>query len=452
MKKQRCILCVITFFLFQGCTNFLDKNPQMSLVIPSTLDDLQSILDDYDNLAMDPTVGEISADDYFLIDNDWRSLSSEGHRRTYTWEKDYLFGTSTASDWLNVYRNVYAANTVLEKITNIPRNERNNQEWDNVKGQAFFLRARSFLSIAAIWVLSYDGINSNETLGIPLRLESDFNIPSYRSTLEQTYKTILGDLEQAILLLPERGIHVSRASKAAAFALRARTALFMREYETCYFSANECLKIKNDLMDYNSLDPQPTYPVSQFNKEVIYVSYIATPQPINPSRAKVDSLLYKQYDSRDLRRTIFFRDNKNGTFSFKGSYQGNITLFSGLATDEVYLMRAECNLRLGRINDALKDINVLLKSRWNNHYEFKPVEITDPTELLNLILLERRKSLLMRGIRWPDVKRLNKEGRNISMARTIQGIHAVLEANDLRFALPIPEQIIELSGMEQNPR
>lgn len=51
-----------------------------------------------------------------------------------------------------------------------------------------------------------------------------------------------------------------------------------------------------------------------------------------------------------------------------------------------------------------------------------------------------------------DIKRLNKEGANITLTRTLNNSVYELLPNDLRSALPIPEDIISLSGMEQNRR
>lgn len=453
--KNKTYLFFICFFasFFTGCSSFLDERPRKSLVVPSSLEDLQAILDDYNNQVNDPAYGEISADDYFLTTSDWKSISNEGYRRAYVWEKDYLFGTGTATDWLDVYRNVYAANTVLEKIEEIEYETKDNKKWNDIKGQAFFLRARSFLSIASIWTSAYDSKSAKETLGIPLRMDPDFNKPSKRSSLEETYSVIIGDLKNAEALLPINPIHPTRASKPAALALLARTYLFMRNYEKCWIAANECLELKNDLIDYNELEATDSYPIPQFNEEVIYVSHIATPAPINPSRAKIDSTLYNLYHDYDRRKKMFFQDNLDSTFGFKGSYQGNITLFSGLATDEVYLMRAECALRKGEINEALEDLNTLLKMRLDSQAEgAETLSIYDSDALLDRILLERRKELLMRGIRWPDIKRLNLEGRNIILKRKIEDQIIELLPNDPRYALPIPEQIIGLTDMEQNPR
>ena len=81
-----------------------------------------------------------------------------------------------------------------------------------------------------------------------------------------------------------------------------------------------------------------------------------------------------------------------------------------------------------------------------------PVIAFDDEDALDKILIERRKQLLMRDLRWMDIKRLNKEGANISLRRTVNGITYSLQPNDNKFALPLPETIIRISGMTQNPR
>src|SRR5690606_20155507 len=102
------------------------------------------------------------------------------------------------------------------------------------------------------------------------------------------------------------------------------------------------------------------------------------------------------------------RVNANGTVTFKGSYMGNSSLYNGLSLNEVYLMKAEANARRNNIEVAMASLNTLLEKRWVAG-TFTPSVISSKEEALQLILAERRKELLMRGLRWIDIKRLNKE-------------------------------------------
>jgi tetratricopeptide (TPR) repeat protein len=308
------------------------------------------------------------------------------------------------------------------------------------------------LNLSQIWTKVYDPATASADLGLPLRLDIDYNIPSVRSSLKTTYERIILDLQDAITLLPVEALHPSRPSRLAALALLARTYLFMGEYEKCLQYSDQFLKLKSDLLDFNTLSAAATFPLPEFNKEVVFASYMPTPAPLNISRARVDSTLYRSYVNGDLRKTIFFRDNKNGSFGFRGSHMGNLAPYSGVAVDELYLMRAECYARAGNTVAALSDLNTLLKSRWNKSMVFTPLTAPNSGEALKLILTERRKELLMRGLRWSDLKRLNRDGAGIIISRKINSTVYTLPPNDLRYALPFPEDVIALTGMPQNPR
>ena len=82
---------------------------------------------------------------------------------------------------------------------------------------------------------------------------------------------------------------------------------------------------------------------------------------------------------------------------------------------------------------------------------FNPYTASSAQSALALILTERRKELIFRNLRWMDIKRLNKEGANIWLKRIVAGQTYTLPANDNRFALALPSDIISMTGMPQNP-
>src|SRR5690606_32955981 len=133
--------------------------------------------------------------------------------------------------------------------------------------------------------------------------------------------------------------------------------------------------------------------------------------PLNSSRANISYDLLDLYDDIDIRKEAFFREKSEGIWAFKGGYHGqtNNTFFNGLATDELYLIVAECHARNGDVAKSLEALNYLLKHRLRST-SFQPLIIGDPDVLLTYVLEERRKELLMRGIRWTDLRRLNRYG------------------------------------------
>lgn len=446
------ILCLLPLLcLGAGCESFLDGKPDKQQVVPATLADLQALLDNSSVIHdSDPSVSEISADTYYLTEEDWASLTEE-YRRVYTWEKDNLFAPGSTNNWAYSYRPVYTANTVLENTALIDRHATNQAQWNNVRGQALFTRGKSFLQIAGIWALAYEENTAATDLGIPLRLTTDFSAKSTRASLGETYARILSDLQEAVTLLPATQVHPVRPSRPAAYALLARTCLYMRRYDAAAAYADSALQLHSALLDFNTLNTAATYPFRGENREIMTRSIMRVPAPLNVSRGKIISELYHSYAEDDLRKTAYFRDNKNGTYGFKGSYEGAANLFSGIATDEVYLVRAEALARLGRVESAMENLNTLLVTRWRTG-TFIPFAAATPQEALALILQERRKELLMRGLRWMDLKRLNKEGAGLTLTRTLNGRTYTLPPNDPRYALPIPEDVVALSGIQQNPR
>lgn len=459
IKTRNILIIFITFFALTGCKKFLDMKSDSMLVIPDTPGALQALLDNFAKTNRnDNSASEASADDYYLSQADFNT-QPENYKRMYTWEKSNFFGNTT-NDWSNAYDNVFIANTVLDNVGNIKRTVTNESGLNDIKGQALFLRSKAFLEIATVWSLAYDQQTASTDLGIPLRLSADITESISRSNTQATYDKILTDLKEAGNLLVTTPFHPFRASKPAAFALLARTYLSMRQYDSCSKYANMCLQLKSTLLDYNSpsINPAAVYPFGALlydNPEIIYASRMLTANILSNTKAKMDSLLYKSYSIDDLRRTVYFSANAGinaGTFRFKGSLDGIAQLFSGVTTAEVYLMRAECFARKGMVPEALTDLNLLIKNRWKKNTTLPIFSPATSAEALKLVLTERRKELVMRGLRWMDIKRLNKEGANIALKRNVNSQESLLAPNGIRYALPIPEDVISISGMSQNPR
>ncbi|HEX7904904.1 MAG TPA: RagB/SusD family nutrient uptake outer membrane protein [Chitinophagaceae bacterium] len=448
------ILGLISTSLFAiSCRKFLDQKPNDALTIPQSLKDLQALLDNAAvmNNAVFDGLGEGSADNYYITDANWTSLSSEADKAVYAWG-DEIFFDYFPNEWSKAYRVVNFSNLVLETLNKIEKSTVNEFDWQNVKGAALFYRARVFLNLVANWGKAYDPTTSSVDLGIPLRLSSDFNPPSVRLMVAQCYDQILRDLSEASGLLPVNGGHVFRPCKPAAFALLARTYLSMRNYVAAGDYADSSLKYFNVLLNYKDVNKTANFPFPQFNKEVIFHSVITLPQNLTNTRAVIDSNLYSSYETTDIRKIAFFRSNGNGTFGFKGSYNGSIILFDGIACDEVYLTRAECFARNGNLTKALNDLNALLVTRYEPN-TFINFTSNNQGDIIRKILLERRKQLLMRNIRWQDLKRLNMEAEHkISIKRKLNGTEYILLPNDNKYSLPLPGYILNLTGMPQNPR
>ncbi|WP_159523725.1 RagB/SusD family nutrient uptake outer membrane protein [Sunxiuqinia indica] len=450
MRRFTPLLLLFLLGMIACNEDFLDTKPDKKLVVPSTLNDLQSMLDYFDvHNANMVGMGELSSDDYYILYDRWNALRSEYMKNGYIWAREIWEG-STSIDWNNRYQQVFYVNYVLEGLEKMDQTE-NLIQWNTLKGSALFFRAHAFYQLAQVFCAPFDQSASNEGDGLPLRLSSDLNVHVGRATVKQTYDRILADLLQALALLPESSPYKTRPVKAAAYALLSRVHLTMQDYDNALTYADSALKSNYKLLDYNQLDLTASYPMERYNSEVIFHSRITRYSTLSSSRLIVDSLLFRSYAEEDIRKAAWFRPVGEG-YTFRGSYCGSLQIFNGLAIDECYLTKAECLARAGLVSEALSTLNELLATRYESG-GFTPLSADTQTEALELILRERRKELLLRAIRWTDLRRLNLNPSTAkTLYRQLNGTIYQLEPNSPNYTLPIADDVIQLSDIPQNIR
>lgn len=435
-----------------GCEEFLDAKPNTNLVVPDNLEDLRALLDnDVAVMGQDPSLHEISAGDFQTDEQVVPNLTLV-NRNAYLWADD-IFENTNSWDWQRPYQQIFYSNVVLDQLSSIIPPQADIPEWKDLKGAALFYRAYSLFNLARMFTMPYVEETSSSMLGLPIKLESNVNIPSERATLKETFSRILLDLEEAKDLLHERPVIKTRPSGHAVFAMLARVYHYMRDYENALLFSEKALAINGQLMDYNLINPQPPRPFTRLNEEVIFNSYFITNGTLIANPGHIDKELYQFYHVNDLRRLLFFNQpNVRGQASFRGNYMGDIRFFSGLANDEMLLIQAESSARLGDMPKALNSLNRLLKNRYLTG-TFVALKESVQVELIQIILQERRKQLVYRGLRWGDLKRLSGELEfEVTLQRTVNGESYILPPGDVRMAFPIPQNEIQLSGLIQNPR
>ena len=448
--------------------HFLDKKPSTLLLVPTSLSDFQQLLDYTNVFNLVPVLGEVSADNYYVSYAAWQAMTPL-ENRSYTWSKDIYNGQGTQQDWNTPYQQVFYANVVLDGLKKMTPSPDSVALYDALKGAALFLRAFAFYNLAQLFAPVYDNATATSDLGIPLRLSSSIDTLSARSTVQATYGQILTDLQTAEGLLPtgSPGKTLNRPVQVAAQALLARVYLSMRNYAVARTYADRALQTYATLIDYNTLDSTKAVPIGLLNPETLYqasflgvniqgATYFSSISGAYTTTL-VDSNLLRSYDPNDLRRVIYYRTKTHDSTRYlKGSYAGSIYPFGGLAVDELLLIRAEGAARAGDGNAAIDDINTLLGKRWRTG-KFSGYHVASAGEALDTVLLERRKELAFRGLRWTDLRRLNKEGANITLMRILPGptdtIKYTLAPNTLNYTLPIPPDVLSLNkAIQQNPR
>lgn len=435
---------------------FLDVKPDKALLVPETLDDIQALLDDNDNVInISPGLTEVSADNYTSTDAAYNALRTDLEKTAYIWSPQ-TEQLSNVADWDVPFKQIFYANVALEALGKISVNPLNSLEVNSLKGAALFIRSHALYNLSQEFAAPYDAKTAPQLPGIPIRLTSNVNERKGRGTLAETYQRMIDDLKEALVLLPQVSSYKSRPTKAAAYGLLARIYLQMDDYENAGSAANSALNLTGKLLDYNSLDAAAARPfpvaLPNANDEVVYYTRMQAFTLLSSTASAIDASLYNSYHNNDLRKTAFFMSRAGGIFTFKGHYSGSGDRFGGIATDELYLIRAECYARKGNSSEAMKDLNTLLEKRWKKG-TFSAFTASNADDALKQILIERRKELLFRGIRWSDLRRLNKDPKfAVTLTRKVNGETFTLPPNDKRYTLLIPQREIAGSGIKQNPR
>jgi hypothetical protein len=464
--KQKLIYFLVATLFICSCKKYLDELPDKKLAVPQSLIEFQQLLDNNTTMIQgNIALGELGADNYYLPYTFWQSRIPTA-RNSFIWATDIFEGTNN-SDWENAYKRIYISNVVLDEMKNIEINESNIIDYNLIKGTALFYRALNTYLLEETFGNPYKPSSSGSDLGIPLKLTSNFTEHSERASVETVYEQIINDLLDAKELLPNN-VQIAarnRPCRPAAFALMARVYLTMQDYKNAANYTDSCLILYNTLLDYNNQTAtatsstvaiSATRPFSQApndNIEVLFQAYMDSYGVLTSTTTIADTLLYSSYNISDLRKSAFYHLNTTtNTRYFKGHYTGLSFPFSGIATNEVYLIKAECLARLGQTNEAMNTLNILLKNRWKAGL-FNPLTAANSEEALLKILQERRKELVFRGLRWIDLRRLNQDNRfAITLTRQLNGQIYTLEPGNSKYVYPIPDNEIQLSGFQQNQR
>jgi len=444
------LLILFACALQASCKKYLDEKKSQLLAVPTTLKDLQALLDNQ-------SFNGASAEGLEFLADNWYYNSARWNAETITTRTAYLWNGTPASNygyWSGPYNAIYQCNFVLDLLPGIAISASERTNYDNIKGTAMFYRSLLFYQIAQAFCKPYSATAGVDP-GIVLRTTSAIEAKSTRATVEQTYRQIIADLKLAAELLPRTVPFATRPTDLCCFALLARVYLLMGDYANAGIYADKVLAEKNILLDYASLQPanSPELPPITDNPEILFIKkeYMTF---LEPSNNNVDTILYRSFNDNDLRKKVFFQNGSN--LYWKGCYVWDYTgirhaVFNGLAIDEMYLIRAECKARQGGKDEAMADLNTLLQKRWKSG-TFTNLVAADANDALNKVLEERRKELAFRGLRWPDLRRFNLGGAGITLKRVVNNTTYTLPPNDNRWVLLIPDEEIARSGIAQNPR
>ncbi|WP_343330740.1 RagB/SusD family nutrient uptake outer membrane protein [Polaribacter staleyi] len=514
MKTYKLILLIlINVLFFVGCEEYLDEAPSKSNgVIPSTVQDLEGLLNDRNTFVAENANEIIAASDDYGLNSNYFDVDPQEYNISLihdaTWNNEFP-AFSEFHIWEGEWEKIFTANLVLEALDLV---EGNADDKANLKAEAHFIRAYSYFLLANTYCLALKG-NESE-LGLPIKVSTSFEESLERVSLEQTYNFITSDVEEALKItrrLEEKNGYkrIWRASTAAVNAFAARYYLALHDYDKAEQYAQNSLDEHNTLRNLNTDvnlvsqiqnierdgDPSTTetatllYPnfLGRFSggeDKYIWEEFYYDREMVNnlgelyPSNDLLN--LYDQ--SNDLRFQYFMVENHsyvrgadgidNPLFSQTGYTDvvgSSSRTISGPSVPEMYLIVAECQVRKGNFASGLAMANILRRTRMDNSAPTSAIDLSASSqqEALTKILNERRRELPF-VLRWYDLKRYNSNDDasddvdNLTRSfypysqLAVDGSSSVqvytLPKNSHGYARPIPNNDIVTSGgiLKQN--
>ncbi len=206
------VLTICLFALAACSEQFLEKKPDKALLVPSSLNDYQALLDNINVFNNAPALGQIAGDDFYISDAGWQGLSVL-EQNTYTWQKDVYGGTLMISDWNVPYQQVFYANVVLDGLASLDVNPGEQATYETLHASALFYRALALYGLTQTFTPGYDPASAGATLGIPVRLHADVEKPSLNLNLSSAmsrFFQILPSRQPSFRRCPQTGTGLVR--------------------------------------------------------------------------------------------------------------------------------------------------------------------------------------------------------------------------------------------------
>ena len=268
--------------------------------------------------------------------------------------RTFMTGRVLVSDWDIPYQQVFYANTVLQGLAGIQTG------FDGSGGMEYAERLGACFAGLLPFSISRNFLPSlyDSATAAKRSRDTDPAQPGYQC------KDDPGEHAGQLCADPERsevaeGLlpaaipvnNLNRPSRAGGPGTFCTNLSECRRLYGCWEYADSVLQDYPYLLDYNSVPPgiipicETIWPKS-FTRVTSRNREMAICWKGSFAGCIIDTNLIASYAANDLRPSVYYF-RKGSSYTLNGSYSGTVFPFSGLATDELYLIRAECSARAG---------------------------------------------------------------------------------------------------------
>ena len=388
-----------------------------------------------------PLYGDIIADNVFISTQNSNRYIAE-FNYTYTNTNADMLGT-----WGEAYKAILRANNIINASVAPSANA------NQLKGEALTMRAIMYFNLINWFAKQYVVDPNGE--GVPLVLSYDPFVKPGRAKVSEVYAQIDKDLGDALGLLTASK-NSSYVIKYVVRALQSRVALFKGDWNAAKTAALDVvnnggytLATAANLFNYWK-NPAPVSnkleTIFEITNDAVNnngtnaLAYFYDQAGYGDAISSDD--LYNQYSATDARKGLFITGTRaSQTVRIVNKYQNTSNAADKddvkvIRYAEVLLTLAEAYYHLGDEVNATLYLNMLAKQRDPSFAGYT----STGAQLLNDIILERRKELAFEGMRYLDLQRLQLDVVRVNINNNYVGVTPLtLAVNSFRRIFPIPQ-------------
>lgn len=361
--------------------------------------------------------------------------------------------------WNSIYRRILIANVIEDKMSEFDDDPAGVKQ--RLIGEVKFIRAMSYFNLINLYAAPYTTAEeAKNQLAVPINSASSIDIINYkRAKMDEVCALIEQNLIESInyLKIGEERNSKFRPSIDAARLYLTRYYLYTKQWAKVVEVANECLSETNrsimtlslmgefagDRGILNSANPSVIFSWGK-SKNRDFASY---GNSNNRGRFIVSADLLSKFEAGDERKNNFFQDRDGISFlpfkydPYTNDDKDRAIYTNTLRIEEVYLNRAEANIELGNINDAIADINKVRRERITSNPDISASDVATATQILRD---EKRKEFCFEGVRWFDIRRWNLSITHVYQDFSDPNSKTTfkLEAGSPNYIMPLPLNLI----------
>ena len=451
MRKFLILLPIILCVYLSSCRGYVEVDQPGVRTLKYT-SDFQYLLNNVNTFEYAYTLPLLSSDDIDINSTSILNNLTDDNKQVYTWADYFYTSSQTDVNWSNLYNQIYNCNAITDKV--LSSQGGTDAEKKGIYAEALMQRAYAYHTLMNMYSPIYQESTADATLGVPLLLTPDLYASLKRPTARTVYNQIISDIREALPNLPVSPTNVIHPGQTAAYALLARTYLYMQKYDSAGVNAQKALDRQSTLLDLQTLTTG-TLP-KRLNDPEIILSKVASFYTLLPLSSKLINL----FSTTDLRYSLYTVDGGsslvNPKFTGRAFYRNKSIgedINVGLSVPEMMLIKAESLVRKGQYNDGIQVLNDLRKMRFKTA-DYVDLSAQSASEALKIVIEERRRELMGRGMRWFDQRRLSTEtGLVDTVQRVVSGVTYTLAPMSNRYTFPISAKVTDLNPeIEQNPR